>query len=272
MYALPLAAALGFVALVHAADTTSPCSAQPSGYGPLPSPNDEATFKTFSTFASAANAAVAPPLYQRVFANLNASEFATASNVYLGYYELKSYDAASCTALCDQSSGCVGANLYFERDPSLLPDARLCPNPAALTVIKCALWGSPVTAQQATNDGQFQADFHVLVAGSNGYMKLPSQACSAISAAWGGSSSGYSWPTGAAGAPPNWQSFTTGFGPRLRGRAARLRGQVDTPPLVGEGGKGGQEVESADGGWVYRKRRRGMQLECWATLLLDNLT
>ncbi|KAK0929223.1 hypothetical protein LTR29_017153, partial [Friedmanniomyces endolithicus] len=101
---------------------------------------------------------------------------------------------------------------YFERDPSLLPDATLCPNPAALTVIKCALWGSPVTAQQATNDGQFQADFHVLIAGSNGYMKLPSQACSAISAAWGGSSSGYSWPTGAAGAPPNWQSFTTGFG------------------------------------------------------------
>ncbi len=46
-------------------------------------------------------------------------------------------------------------------------------------------------------------------------MKLPSQACSAISAAWGGSSSGYSWPTGAAGAPPNWQSFTTGFGKSL---------------------------------------------------------
>ncbi|TKA43019.1 hypothetical protein B0A54_05967 [Friedmanniomyces endolithicus] len=111
MYALPLAAALGFVALVHAADTTSPCSAQPSGYGPLPSPNDEATFKTFPAFASAANSAVAPPLYQRVFANLNASEFATAANVYLGYYELKAYDAAACTALCDQSSGCVGANL-----------------------------------------------------------------------------------------------------------------------------------------------------------------
>ncbi|KAK1811883.1 hypothetical protein LTR12_013726 [Friedmanniomyces endolithicus] len=169
MYALPIAAALGFAALttVSAADTTSPCSPQPSGYGPLPSPNDEATFKTFPSFASAANSAVAPPLYQRIFANLNASEFATAANVYLGYYELKSYDAAACTALCDQSSG------YFERDPSLLPDATLCPNPAALTVIKCALWGSPVTAQQATNDGQFQADFHVLVCSTPHPSTLP---------------------------------------------------------------------------------------------------
>ncbi|KAK0248674.1 hypothetical protein LTS09_016135, partial [Friedmanniomyces endolithicus] len=50
--------------LATAADTTAPCSPQPSAYGPVPSPNDEATFKTFAPFASAANSAVAPPLYQ----------------------------------------------------------------------------------------------------------------------------------------------------------------------------------------------------------------
>ncbi|TKA82957.1 hypothetical protein B0A55_01544 [Friedmanniomyces simplex] len=215
MYAL--SALLGLAATLLArsavADTTTACSPQPSGHGPVPSPNDEATFKTYPAFASAASNAAAPALYQRVFTNLNASEFASSSNVYLGYYELKSYDAGACTALCDQTSGCVGTNLYFERDPSLLP-AAACPNPTALTVIKCALWGSPVTAQQATNDGQYQASFHVLIAGSNGYMKLPSQACSAISSAWGGS--GYSWPTG--GMPPNWQSFTAspGFGTAFR--------------------------------------------------------
>ncbi|KAK5676596.1 hypothetical protein LTS10_010897 [Elasticomyces elasticus] len=207
MYALTASLVALAATVAHAADTTSACSAQPVGYGPIPSPNDEATFKTLPAFASAANNAATPALYQRVFTNLNASEFASSSNVYLGYYELKSYDAAACTALCDQTSGCVGTNLYFERNPSLLPAAS-CANPTALTTIKCALWGSPVTPQQAINDGQFQGKFHVLIAGSNGYMKLPSQACSAISSAWSGSS--YSWPTGAM--PPNWQSFTTGSG------------------------------------------------------------
>lgn len=89
----------------------------------------------------------------------------------MGYYELKSYDPASCTAICDQTSGCVGTNLYFERKPSLLPAAR-CPDPPAITLINCALWGSPVTPAEATNDGQYQQEFHVVIAGSNGRCKL----------------------------------------------------------------------------------------------------
>ena len=157
-----LAAVTGLAAVASAATATSGCSPQATGYGPVPSPNTEAAFKTNAAFASAASNAVTPSLYQRTFVNLNASESASSSNVYMGYYELKSYDPASCTALCDSTSGCVGTNLYFERDPSLLP-AAACPNPAALTVIKCALWGSPVTAAQATNDGQYQEQFHVLV-------------------------------------------------------------------------------------------------------------
>ena len=129
---------------------------------PVPTPNTEAAWKTYSVFASTASNAVTPSLYQRTFTNLNGSELAASSNVYLGYYELKSYDPAACTAICDTTPGCVGTNLYYERQPTLLP-AAACPNPTAQTVIKCALWGSPVTAADATNDGQFAANFHVLV-------------------------------------------------------------------------------------------------------------
>lgn len=111
MYALT-AAVIGFAAVARAVDTTQDCSPQPVGYGPVPSPNTDAAFKAEPRFATAATNAATPPLYQRVFTNLNASEFATSSNVYLGYYELKSYDPAACTAICDQTSGCVGTNLY----------------------------------------------------------------------------------------------------------------------------------------------------------------
>ncbi|EMC94434.1 hypothetical protein BAUCODRAFT_58728, partial [Baudoinia panamericana UAMH 10762] len=146
------------------------CTAEPPGYGPLPSPNTEANWANFTALATLANNAVTPALYSRVFVNLNGSVLATASNVYMGYYELKQYDPASCTALCDQTTGCVGTNLYFERDPCEVP-GDACPDPDAITVIKCALWGSPVTAAQATNVGQWQENFHVLIGGSNGYMK-----------------------------------------------------------------------------------------------------
>ncbi|KAK8200724.1 hypothetical protein M8818_006039 [Zalaria obscura] len=189
-----LAPIAGFVATAFATvDTTQPCSQQPAGYGPVPSPNTDVAFAQYAPFAATANAAVAPALYQRTFVNLNGSVAADSSNVYMGFYELQSYNAASCTALCDKTSGCVGTNLYYERDPSLNP-AAACPNPAAITVIKCALWGSPVTAAQATNQGQYRANFHVVIAGSNGNMKLPAQACSAISQAWNGAS--WTFPTG----------------------------------------------------------------------------
>lgn len=169
-----LAVLAGLTAIASAQASTSACSPQPTGYGPVPTPNTDTAFASYAPFASAANDAATPSLYQRTFVNLNASEFATSGNVYMGYYELKAYDPASCTAICDSTSGCVGTNLYFERDPSLLP-AAACPNPTALTVIKCALWGSPVTAAQATNDGQYQQQFHVLASHLAHRMKI--EAC-----------------------------------------------------------------------------------------------
>ena len=101
-------------AIATATDSTSDCAVQPAGLGPIPTPNTDTAFAASTVFASLANNAVTPPLYSRVFVNLNASESATSTNVYLGYYELASYDPASCTALCDKTSGCVATNLYFE--------------------------------------------------------------------------------------------------------------------------------------------------------------
>lgn len=152
---LALTALFAFAATVAAQLNTTACAPQPIGYGTLPTPNSDAAFSAFAPYATSAQNIATPALYQRVFVNLNASQLATSSNVYLGYYELKSYDSAACTAICDSTSGCVGVNLYFERDPSQWP-ADACPNPTALVVIKCALWGSPVLASEATNYGQWQ--------------------------------------------------------------------------------------------------------------------
>ncbi|KAF2766591.1 hypothetical protein EJ03DRAFT_176112 [Teratosphaeria nubilosa] len=143
-------------------DSSSSCAAEPTGYGPVPTPNTAAAFSNFSAFASAANSATTPSLYWQTYANLNGSQLATSSNTYLGHHEIQSYDPAACTALCDSTARCLGVNLYFERDPSVVPAAG-CPDPEARTAIKCALWGSPVNAVQAVNYGQWQESFQVLV-------------------------------------------------------------------------------------------------------------
>ncbi|TKA72984.1 hypothetical protein B0A49_03061, partial [Cryomyces minteri] len=98
-------------------DIMAPCSPQPGGYGPVPSPNTDAAFRSYALFGAAANAAVAPANWYKVYSNLNGSQLAAASNVYLGYQPLQEYSPAQCAALCDATAGCVGTNLYFERSP-----------------------------------------------------------------------------------------------------------------------------------------------------------
>ena len=60
--------------------------------------------------------------------------------------------------------------MYFERDPSVDPGTT-CPNPPSTNVIKCVLWAHQVPASSAGNAGQWRNDFHVVIAGSNGYAK-----------------------------------------------------------------------------------------------------
>lgn len=57
----------------------------------------------------------------------------------------------------------------FERDPTLAPGSG-CENPASTTVIKCVFYAGPLSASSATNTGQWQSKFQVVIAGSNGYM------------------------------------------------------------------------------------------------------
>ena len=112
-----------------------------------------------------ATAAPTPDGYEVVFINSNAS--LTASD-YMGLYTLTSYDTLGCASQCDQVFGCQAFNMYIERDPSLNASAQNCPNPPSTTNYKCTLWGAPVSIDEATNFGQYQDSFQVVIAGSNG--------------------------------------------------------------------------------------------------------
>ncbi|KAG4427485.1 hypothetical protein IFR05_017030, partial [Cadophora sp. M221] len=94
---------------------------------------------------------------------------ATEGARYMGSTLLTTYAPTQCASFCSQTTGCAASNIYFERDPSLDPNAVGCPNRTAVTNIKCILWGGAVSNATATNNGQFRNKFQVVVAGSNGY-------------------------------------------------------------------------------------------------------
>jgi len=109
--------------------------------------------------------ALPPAGYIQAFENAKAS--LSASN-YMGLYTIDKYDNGLCQSICDKKNGCVAFNLYLERDPT--QDANLvdCPNPPSTTNIKCTLWGSPISAKETKNTGQFRANFRVVITASNG--------------------------------------------------------------------------------------------------------
>jgi len=121
-----------------------------------PSPDDsDSSFLSYQPFKDAAVAAAALPAvpqgYTLAFSNLQAS---SQTKSYLGVKTLNKYDPIQCASYCDQHSGCVAFNLYFERDPSVSPNTDDCPNPASVTNIKCVRWGVWVKEATATNGGE----------------------------------------------------------------------------------------------------------------------
>lgn len=145
------------------------CSPQPAGAGPKVSPDTDTAFSNYPYFHALANS-VAPPFpYIEKFRDLNGS---TQQNSYLTYYVLNSYDINKCASYCNNVNLCTAFNLYVERDPSVDPGAA-CPNPPSTTNYKCALWGSSISRDTATNTGQYREQFHVVIAASNGYDKTP---------------------------------------------------------------------------------------------------
>lgn len=146
----------------------SSCTALPTGYGPVATPDTVAGFQAIPDFATNALQAATPSGYTQVFSNLNASNNAYG---YLGFTTFKTYDVASCAAKCNSIKGCLSFNIYYERDPSVDPGAGTdCPNPSSTTFIKCAFWGGPLTTTNANNFGQWRNKFQVVIAGSNGYV------------------------------------------------------------------------------------------------------
>ena len=167
---------------VEKRDQYGDCSPYRPGSGPVPSPDTVEAFASFPSFAvllfpnflikiktddfqAMATNAPTPDGYQVVGTNMNASMSAPS---YMGLYTLDSYDTLGCASQCDQVSGCSAINMYIERDPTLNANVDNCPNPPSTTNYKCTLWGVPLSAGEATNDGQYQAAFHVVIAGSNG--------------------------------------------------------------------------------------------------------
>ena len=59
--------------------------------------------------------------------------------------------------------------LDFERDPTLAPGPG-CEDPPSSTMIKCVIWGGPLAPDNTQNGGEYRDEFHVVIAGSNGYI------------------------------------------------------------------------------------------------------
>jgi hypothetical protein len=146
---------------------TTTCLAQPTGNGPVPSPDNASNFVSYSSFAAAASSASAPSGYTKVFTNLQGSNNALG---YLGYTTMDKYDASVCGKKCSSIAACQSFNLYFERNPSKNPDAVSCADPGSVKRIKCVFWGSQITPKNAKNTGQWRNKFKVAIAGSNGYV------------------------------------------------------------------------------------------------------
>jgi hypothetical protein len=143
------------------------CQAQQLGKGPVPDPDTSEAFLAYADFATTANSASVPGGYYQTFQNLNASNSAYG---YSGFSTLDSYDTAECARRCNNVDSCSAFNIYFERDPVVEPGTG-CENPDSHTEIKCVYWGGYISAANADNVGQWRADFHVVIAGSNGYVK-----------------------------------------------------------------------------------------------------
>ncbi|KAL1626845.1 hypothetical protein SLS56_006662 [Neofusicoccum ribis] len=144
------------------------CCPLPTGTLPIPSPDTADAFTALPTYASLANGASTPARYTKAFTNLQGS---TQQAGYRGVYTLDSYDPSLCAAKCDADNYCQGFNIYIERDPVIRPDYDVCKNPGATANIKCTIYGYPISSNTATNVGQYQGDFHVVIAASNGYNK-----------------------------------------------------------------------------------------------------
>ncbi|KAJ4356947.1 hypothetical protein N0V95_002890 [Ascochyta clinopodiicola] len=148
------------------------CYPQPSGVAHKSSPDTADAFLGDSYYSQQASSAKTPLGFNSVFSNTKASPNAPG---YVGFTLLDTYDVQTCADKCNAISGCTSFNIYFERDPSVNPDDASCLDPASVTNIKCVWWSSKISPGVNVNDGQYRGNFHVVIAGSNGYVGTPTQ-------------------------------------------------------------------------------------------------
>ncbi|PSN61617.1 hypothetical protein BS50DRAFT_561664 [Corynespora cassiicola Philippines] len=147
-----------------------PCAPQPIASGPDTKPDTVDAFKNNQVYQQMALKAQTPSTYDQAFVNLNG---AVTGNGYLTYKTLGSYDVAGCAKFCDETSTCLGFNVFIERDPKWNPDQCSCTGDDVPSIAnyKCSLWGQAVSKDSATNTGQGLSGFDVIIVASNGYNK-----------------------------------------------------------------------------------------------------
>ncbi|RYN64945.1 hypothetical protein AA0117_g12311 [Alternaria alternata] len=145
------------------------CDSLPLGHGTPILPDTPEAFQAYAPFAGAALSATTPAGYIQSYANL-LTTYDTASQ-FVHYISMDEYNVEQCAHACNSDDNCNAFTIFFERQPVVSPAPELCPNPPSTTIIKCDLWSSTILPDIAINHGQLREQFHVVMAGSNAYVK-----------------------------------------------------------------------------------------------------
>lgn len=149
------------------ANITTTCAPLPTGIDVHPSPDTAAAFSVYPYFSSVALAAPVPTGFTQVYSNMDASSYDLG---YLGADFMDTYDTQQCSDQCQNILDCVSFNIYFERNPSVVPNNVSCPDPSSTTRIVCAYYSGPIDEATAINPGIWREEFQVVRVGSNGYV------------------------------------------------------------------------------------------------------
>lgn len=146
------------------------CAPSPILYGYQPTPNTPAGFFQDNILGGIGLSLTGyGPGYTTAFLNGLGSAISPG---YITYIQLSTYNNSACAAACTAMTGCQSYNIYFERNPTLIPGPN-CTNPAAATVVKCSFWSSNINSTMAVNIGEWRSNFTVLISGSSGFNKQP---------------------------------------------------------------------------------------------------
>lgn len=149
--------------------------------GPVPGNGTTSDYLDLDNqLSQSAQTAATPSGYMSVFNNLQSSNFQPFSYMTYSILPGNQYDVAACATNCNRTTGCSAFNIYYERQP-MYQITDDCPDPPPVTNIMCALYSQPISAADATNQGQTYVsrdgeNFAIVIAGSNGMYFL--SACS----------------------------------------------------------------------------------------------